>query len=263
MDFVKKHYEKIILSAVLLGLVGALVVLPIMISSDQQKLKDMGDTVTTPRVMALPPVDLTRESNISQRVQSPADFDFSTTNKLFNPLEWKRTPDGAMFPMKSGNETGAGAAVVTKITPLYFIISFDSVETNGTAPRYVLGVERQAALNPGSRRKQQRYASVGEKKDAFILNDVSGDPADPSGLVLTLTDSGDKVTVSKDKPFQRVDAYVADLKYDLEKKSFAGRRVGSFLSFGGEDYIVVAVDADEVILSAQSNQKKTTLRYTP
>jgi hypothetical protein len=73
------------------------------------------------------------------------------------------------------------------------------------------------------------------------------------------------VTVSKDKPFKRVEAYSADLKYDLEKpvKNFAGLRGGSRLEFGGEDYIVVAVDAGEVILSAQSNQKKTTLPYAP
>ena len=39
MDFVKKHYEKILLGFVLLGLVGALVFLPFMIASDQQKLQ--------------------------------------------------------------------------------------------------------------------------------------------------------------------------------------------------------------------------------
>ena len=33
MDFVKKHYEKIILSAVLLGVVGFLVFLPFVIST--------------------------------------------------------------------------------------------------------------------------------------------------------------------------------------------------------------------------------------
>ena len=263
MDFVKKHYEKIILSAVLLGLVGALVVLPIVISGDQEQIKETEQKYIAPRVTALAPLDLTEQSNATLRVQSAVSYDFSRTNKLFNPLEWKKTPDGGMFPIKNGNETGAGAAVVTKITPLYFTITFDSVETNAAAPRYVIGVERQSASNVALRRKQQRYASVGEKKDSFILTEVRGDPADPSALILTLTDTGDKVVVSKDKPFQRVDGYAADLKYDQEKKVFAGRRVGAPLSFGGEDYIVVAVDADEVILSAQSNQKKTTLRYVP
>ena len=37
MDFVKKHYEKILLTVVLLGLVGALVFLPFLIASDQQR----------------------------------------------------------------------------------------------------------------------------------------------------------------------------------------------------------------------------------
>jgi hypothetical protein len=265
MDFVKKHYEKIILSIVLVGMVGFLIFLPVVIQNDIADITAMSQTVTTPNVQPLLPLDLTRQASISQRVKSPADFDFSTTNRLFNPLEWKKAPDGTLFPIRNGNETGAGAAVVTKITPLYFIVTFDSVETNGETPRYVIGVERQTAEKPALRRKQPRYFSLNEKKDSFILTEVKGDPADPSGLVLKLTDSGDTVTVTKDNPFRRVDAYAADLKYDLEKpiKNFAGLRGGSPLSFGGEDYIVVAVDAGEVILSAQSNQKKTTLPYAP
>ena len=263
MDFVKKHYEKVILSAVLLGVVGFLAFLPIVISHEHDELERVKSQLISLPAKPLPPLDLTQQAVISQRVKSPANFDFSTTNRLFNPLEWKKRTDGTLFPIKSGNETGTGAAVVTKITPLYFIITFDSTETNGEAPRYVFGIERQAADKPAMRHKQQRYVSLGEKKDFFTLAEVNGDPADPSGLVLKLTDSGDMVTVSKDKPFQRVENYAADLKYDLEKpvKNFAGLRAGSHLSFGGEDYIVVAVDADEVILSAQSNQKKTTLPF--
>jgi hypothetical protein len=263
MDFVKKYYDKIIFSAVLLCLVVVLLGLPFVISSDQQKLKVMTISVIAPKVTPLPPLDLSRQADIVQRLQSPVSFDFSTPNRLFNPLEWKRTPDGTMFPIKNGNETGAAAAVVTKITPLYFVIAFDSVETNGAAPRYAFIIQHQAAAYPVLRRPQHRYASAGEKTDVFMLSEIDGDPLDPSGLVLKLTDSGDMVTISRDKPFQRVDAYAADLRYDLEKKFFAGRRVGSMLAFGGEDYIVVAVDADEVILSAQSNQKKYILRYTP
>ena len=41
MDFIKKHYEKILLSAVLLGLVGALVFLPFLIFNDRQRLEDI------------------------------------------------------------------------------------------------------------------------------------------------------------------------------------------------------------------------------
>ena len=103
-----------------------------------------------------------------------------------------------------------------------------------------------------------------EIKDLFTLNSIKGDPLNPDSVELTLTDTGEKVVVTKDKPFQRVDGYTADLKYPPENKNFPpGRRVGALLTFNGENYNIVAIDAGDVILSSQTNQKRTTLRYAP
>jgi hypothetical protein len=263
MEFVKKHYEKIILSAVLLGVIGLLVFLPFVISHDQEEQRRNADLVISPKVAPLPPLDLTQKKNASERLASPANYDFSTTNMLFNPVEWRKAANGELLKIKTGNEI-AEAAVVTKITPLYLVVTLDQVTASESGVRYAIGVERQAAAYPAMRRKQQRFVSLDDKKkDLFTLIEVKGAPENPSELVLKLADSGETVSVSKEKPFQRVDAYAADLKYDLERKTFNGRRVGGMVSFGGENYIVVAIDADEVILSAQSNQKHTTLRYAP
>jgi hypothetical protein len=221
------------------------------------------ETITKPRVIALPPLDLTPQKDAVNRVTSPANYDFSTTNKLFNPVEWKKAVNGDLIKVKTGNEI-VEAVAVTKITPLYFVVTLDQVTTNLSGARYVVGIERQAAASSTQRRKQQRFVSLDDKKkDAFTLVDVKGDPDDPSELILKLADTGDTISVAREKPFRRVDAYMADLKYDPEKKTFLGRRIGSPVAVGGQDYIVVAIDADEVILSAQSNQKRTTLRYTP
>lgn len=263
MEFVKKHYEKIILSAVLLGVVGLLVFLPFVISQDQKDQKDHAEAVISPKVTPLPPLDLTRQKNASERLVVPASLNFSTTNKLFNPVEWKKGANGDLVKIKTGNEFGGPAPLLTKITPLYLVVTLDQVTTNDLGARYGIGVEHQAAANPAMRRKQPRYASVGEKNDAFTLVAVKGAPENPSELILKLTDSGETVSLAKEKPFRRADAYTADLKYDLEKKNFIGRRIGAAISFGGQDYIVVAIDADEVILSNQLNQKHTTLRYAP
>ena len=263
MDFIKKNYDKIILSAVLLGVIGFLVFLPFVISNEQSTLQQVEITITSPSVKPLPPVDLMRQSNVTQRVQSPAGFDFSNTNKLFNPLEWKKAPDGTLIPVKAGSQP-ASAVVVARIMPLYYVISVDSVVTNGVTPRYVIGVERQAAANPAMRRKQQRFVSPDDpKKDVFTLLQVKGVPENPGELVLKLADTGETVSIAPGKPYQRADAYAADLRYDPERKNFPGRRVGSAISFGGGDYIVVAIDDDEVVLFDESNQKKTTLRYAP
>ena len=272
MDFVKKHYEKILLGFVLLGLVGALVFLPFMIASDQQKLKDMSYGVVHPKAAPLPGLDLTRETDVLGRLQSPYKLDFSTTNKLFNSVPWSKTPDGHLQKLAADNVVSL--AVITNITPLYLILALDSMETNSmetneVGTRYVISMERQAAALLAQRVKKQHYASigekVGEKNNAFIIREVSGSPADPGTLKLTvqLTDTGESATLSKDKPFRRVDGYSADLKYDPEKKTWQGQRVGASLKFAGDDYIIVAIDPGAVVLSARSNQKKTTLIYNP
>jgi hypothetical protein len=262
MEFIKKHYEKILLCMVLLGLVGALVMMWFIIEADKEKSEQIRENFLGGTVKPLPELDFTRQTNLVERLKSPLDLDFSTTNKLFNPLQWQKRADGIIVPVKPG-QIGPEVAVVTKIMPLYFVLTLDSVETNAPDPRYVIGVEHQAAAFPAARRKQQRYASVNEKKDSFTITGVAGAPENPDQLTLKLADTGEMVVVSKDKPFQRVDGYSADLKYDPENQKWQGRRVGADLKFAGDDYNIVAIHENEVILSAQSNQKRTTLRYAP
>jgi hypothetical protein len=266
MDFVKKHYEKILLSVVLLGLVGALVFLPFLIISDQDTQRRMKEGIISRKVAPLPALDLTRETNVSARLQSPYKLDFSTTNKLFNPVPWQRKADGMLI---KGSQAGPTAAVVTKITPLCLILTLDSIETNEFGARYVISMERQAAVLPAQRGKRQHYASVGEKNETFTIitnsvpdNSVPDNPA-PVKLILQLTDTGERATLSKDKPFRRTDGYSADLKYDLEGKKWQGQRKDADLKFAGDDNIIVAINQDTVILLARSNQKKTTLTYSP
>ena len=143
----------------------------------------------------------------------PYQLDFETTNKLFNPVEWERAVDGTLIKIDSGNEVGPAAVTITSITPLYFMLTLDSVQTNEFGVRYIIGVERQAAPVAWQRAKRQHYASVGEKNEAFTITAVQGPPANPTQLILQLTDSGETATISKNKPFRRVDGYMADLKY--------------------------------------------------
>ncbi len=136
------------------------------------------------------------------------------------------------------------------------------METNEFGARYVIGVERQAAAAAWQRTRRQHYASVGDKNEAFTIIAANGPPGNPTQLILRLTDSGERVTLSPNKPFRRVDGYMADLKYSPEGKNWQEQRVGDDLKFAGDDYIIVAINQNEVVLSAKSNQKKTTLIYS-
>lgn len=263
MDFLKKHYEKILLGLVLTGLAVAIAFLPFKISSEKQKLDDLRVNLTHPRVKELTNLDLTVAETSLKRVAAPNVVDFQGTNKLFNPVPWQKAADGHLIKVAEQN-IGPKAITISKITPLYLTLTLDSVTTSADgSPKYVIGVQKEAAPNAAHRSKKQNYVKPGEKTDTFVLQEVKGKPDDPSQLILILNDTGEKAVVSREQPFRRVDGYMADLAYKPENKTWNGRRVGAPLSFNGEEYNIVAITQNEVVLSAKSNQKKWTVTYNP
>jgi hypothetical protein len=263
MEFIKKHYEKMLLGLVLAGLIGALVFMLFYIAADKQAMDERANGYINPPVKALTNLDLSVQESVRSRLQSSGNLDLETTNKLFNPMEWQKKLDGSLIKVSKGN-VGVASVIVTNIAPLYLILSLDAITTNELGARYTIGVEKQAAPTLAKRNHQQRFVSAGEKpNDIFALDAVKGAPENPDSLVLKLTDSGGLATISNGKPYRRVDGYAADFRYDLEKKVFRGKRIGDKVSFGGMDYLVVEVNRGELILSDQSNQKKTSLPFAP
>src|ERR1051326_7321823 len=82
MDFLKKHYEKLILGVVLLGLAGAVAFLPIEISSERQKLEDLTRTIIKRKIPPLTNLDLTIQENALKRMAVPALHPWNRVKKL-------------------------------------------------------------------------------------------------------------------------------------------------------------------------------------
>jgi len=263
MDFIKRNYEKIILSIVLLGLVGVAGFLPVLIANDQQQMQAMADSLIHPPVRALPDLDTSNQDAVFLKIKNGNSLDFSTTNRLFNPVLWQKDKNGNPIKIVKGTEVGPRAAIVTKITPLYYQVTLDSVNTDEVSARYVIAVENQASDNPAQRRPQHHYISLGETNAIFSLKTIQGPPVNPSELDMVMNDTGQKFTVAPGNPYRRVDGYVADLKYPPENGTFNAQRVGAQLNFAGDQYNIIAIDENDVILLAQSNQKKYILPYTP
>ncbi len=260
MPFLKKHYEKILLGIVLAGLIGVLVFMLFYIAADNEAMEATRNGLINPPAKPLPELDLSTNAAIMKRVASPMLLDFESGNKIFNPDDWQKTADGQM--VRKAN-LGPQLAVVTNLTPLYLVLTLESVSINELGARYVIGVERQAAPSAARRRKQQRYVSLGDKNDTFELARVDGPPDNPDDLVLKLADTGESAKVTRTQPFRRVDAYMADVRYDPEKKVFHGCRLNSKLTIGGTDYVVVDIGPNGLVLEDQSNQKKTALPFAP
>ncbi|MGO8930550.1 MAG: hypothetical protein ACLQU3_27145 [Limisphaerales bacterium] len=262
MDFLKKHYEKVLLGVVLLGLAVAVVFLLLKIPSEKQKLEDMRNQLIHPKVKPLTNLDLALPDEMLKRMAAPAMIDFSAPNKLFNPMLWQKAADGHLIRADTTN-LGPNAVTITKLSPLSLKLTLDSVTVLDTGTRYVIGIEKEAAPNPRDRNKTQKYCSLNTKNETFTLRDVKAAPDDPTNVtvVLELNDTRQRVEVSNKHPFQRTDGYKVDLKYAPENKSWTDRRVGAVLSLNGEEYNIVAITENEVVLSARSNQKKWTVKY--
>ena len=252
MEFVKKHYEKVLLGVVLLGLAVAVAFLPFKIASEKQALEDKRNALTHPKVKPLTNLDLSLPEAVLKRMAAPAMVDFSPPNKLFNSMKWQKAVNGQLI-LYDDSHIGPRAMVVTKITPLYLTLTLDSVTVSDSGARYRIGVQKESAANPRDRAKNQKYCGPGDKNEG---------PADnPTKLTLELNDTGEKAMLTKDQPFKRVDGYMADVRYEPEKMTGTQKRVGMVLHFAGDDYKIVAINKDEVILLAPSN-KKTTIKYS-
>ena len=258
MDLLKKHYEKIVLGGVLLMLAVIAALLPVMISGEVDDLRSKAEAIINLPPKALPPLNVSTQEVILRQLETGIRIDLTTSNKVFNPVLWQKMPDGRLLKIQTGDEVGPRALVVTKQTPLFFAVTFDSVSTNDAGvARYVIGVEREASPDVAKRKKKQFFVNVGNKNEVFQFQEVKGTADGGIELVLDLTDTGESVRLFKDKPFKREDGYTLDLKYDPENKKWTNQRVGGLLKLGGEDYNIVAITKNELVVLAKSNQKKT------
>ncbi len=263
MDFLKKHYEKVLLGVVLLALAIAAACLPFVISSEQDKMAQVTVGVINPRVTPLTNLDLTPLETSLKRVTTPAVIDFGPPNKVFNPRPWQKTADGKLIP---ADKAGPTSLLVTNIQPLYLKLTLDKVNPD---TNYVIGIEKQAAPTASGRLKKQALCGLNPptQNDTFIVRGVKGKPDDPASVqvLLELKDTGKTVALSTNQPYLRVDGYTADLRYDPEKKHWPGRRINSQppqppITLNGEEYNVVAINTNEVVLSAKVNGKKWTIK---
>src|SRR6266404_4704166 len=188
MEFIKKHYEKIILGIVLVGLMVAVAFIPLKVASEKAELETQRANYRNPSVKALQPLDLEAQEETVKRVATPAVLDLTTTNKLFNPMPWKKAADNRLIKDDSKN-LGPGALAITRLTPLYLILTLDSVSVSDGGARYFIGVTKEAATTTGQRSKHQIYCSLNVKNEVFTLRKIDGSPENPTRLVLELNDT--------------------------------------------------------------------------
>ncbi|MCX6904184.1 MAG: hypothetical protein NTW03_12055 [Verrucomicrobia bacterium] len=272
MEFLRKlplllrqHYEKLILALALAALALSGFLLAGQKEKEEKGLEEYLQNFKGAKVWAYTNVAWAPYLEALKQATNPVQVNFKKPrlHNLFGPIKWQKRPDGTLLKIELGNEVGPEALKVTKIVPLNLIINLDKVTG---ASNFFISVTREAHTHALLRKKlPPAYISItpGSNKDrwgTFALKEIKGALEAPE-LVLELADTGDKVSLFKDRPYQRVDGYKADFSYPPENKAFVEKRLNDTLTLGGEDYIIIAISPSEVVLSARSNNKRTTLRY--
>lgn len=259
MEFIKKNYEKVLLSIVLLGLAVAAALLPMKVGQAREFLDQTVSGVVRTKPKEFQSLELSTNQAMLARFVKPAEIELSGVHNLFNPVPWKERGDGTRFPVRTGTDYGPGALVVTNIKELNLEISFEGVVGTPESRRYKFSVIRETDSRA---RSVSRIAAIGDKNDLFTL--VSASPVEnPEVLTLRLRDENESITVQKDQPYKRVMGYAADLVYPKEKQSFEDVRAKQTIRLAQdpETYKIVVIDPKEVVLSASSGKRFTIRRH--
>jgi hypothetical protein len=264
----RQHYEKLLLILALIVLAGAVAYLYMENEKEKEKIKEFFTDVKRTKVSPVQPANLTNFNASLATLQNPPSLDFGLPHYLLNPVKWKETPQLDLIKEAKGTES-LDLLEVTSIIPLNFTIAFE----RKAGPGFWINITNEVIAGGAGRRIAQFATLNATNTKVFILRDIKGPPPpeDPAQeeewvkqaeFVLELKDSGERVAIAKDKPFVRAEAYQADLRYPPDNKTFLKQRVGAPLSFGGEEYRIVAINQNEIVLLG-ANDKKHTKRYNP
>lgn len=251
MDFLKRHYEKILLSVVLLGLAVAAAIIPMRIRNNAvvpPKPPNPGEWTN---------VDVSTNLAILQAAQNAPRLSLSLPNhRLLNPVTWKRQPDGRLYPIRE--EPGPANLVVTKINPLYLRLEFKGLLGTGQPPRYQVVITQEADPKRGGRNPSTKLLALNDRiEDVLTAREIQGPADNPTALVVYLAGGNERVVLEKDKEFRRLAGYAADLKYQVDGRAFADVREGDSLDLSQKKYKVMAITENEVTVTDDKGKPTT------
>jgi hypothetical protein len=261
MEFLKKHYEKLILIIVLLGLAVVGATLPMQVNKEKESEENRQRSLIGAKPTEFPPVDLSTNKAILDKVKTPIKFDIAGKHNLFNPVPWIEKQNGEMVKFQGGN-IGITSMEISAVNPLDMIVSFDEVLPSSGAGgtneyKYQVTVLREGAVrDPKSSRAMYKGLTA---PGIGTLKDIVGPLENPTALVVTLPDRTD-VTITREKPFRKRIGYSADLHTDVTTPPYTrkGIKVGDEIRLGTEAYRVSAIDTNAIVFRDLRNQKQFT-----
>jgi hypothetical protein len=280
MEFLKNHYEKVILSLVLLLMAAGAVMLVVEAGSVEEQLKTFRDTVVVADGQRPPPPDPAGYRGALSNAQ-PRLIDLTRGHKVFNPELWYVDTNGNLI---IGTNVGVSKLFVTEIKPLR--LKLELVISGSTdRPTYLARMTREFMPKLTDQRPLNRTISLNatnylddtrpvRKFNGYFVARATNGPPDNPVFDMEYHDPGrevEKFKLTKANPFETIVDYGAKLLYSVENIQFPSplrkdvlyERKDAQLVFAGDTNIIVEITATNVVVKAVSNDKPTTIPLTP
>lgn len=279
MEFLKNHYEKIILGLMLLLMASGAVLLVLEGGSVQDRLKEYRDLIVRGDGKPPPAQDMEGMKGLLARVIKPSQTDFVAVHRVFNPMAWYVDTNGNLI---AGTKVGVSQLAVHSITPLRLVMEF--VSTGGTPdrPSVSINVTREFGRTYAEQSKTRKTVFLNatntavtatsantldpQRKLVLLVREAAGTPENPE-VKCELHEPGKdpiKFNLSKAQGFINVVEYIASIQYLVETNfAWPKARKDTQLMFAGDTNIVVEITASNVVVRAVSNDKVTTLPVGP
>ena len=248
----RQHYEKLILVFALLVLAIAVFVLFRQSQAETQKVRQESEIITSRAVQGIPAEDLSRHVALMNQITNPPPLNLSGEHNLFSPVRWQTNVfDGKFVRVRSGKDVGPDRLEVVSISPLELIVAWERAAGSGV---YLSITNR--VYEPRYQRSSQ-YLRLNEtnSRSPVIVREIMGAPDNVTGAMIEFRKTGDRAEIDANKYAARVLDYEAELKYPLEDKTFTKVRAGSTIRFAGEDYKVVDITQNEVVITAPNGRQ--------
>jgi len=128
MDFIKKHYEKLVLGVVLLAVAGVAIYLVLSVSQVKADLQTALEQAAGAKQKSLQPINLvTNEMELARVVKHVPVVLGDPDHYTFNPVTWARAANGRIEPTRGRADMGAAGLAYVESHDLYLEIGFSAV----------------------------------------------------------------------------------------------------------------------------------------
>lgn len=271
MEFLKNHYEKLLLSVVLLALVGASAWLMVKAGKIRSNLEQTTQTIT--RQQNYPPNLKPRDSyeSVIQVTSNPPVPDLTGEHRLLNPVRWVINAEGQMVAIRKAQDFGIENFQIQKIRPLEFTVRYESSSGTPDRPRFKIETTSNSAANDRDRRPKTQFLSLDRASRevpyystnvTLTVTSFTGDPLMPDSVSIRLGEEGSEVltlTSQANYTHTEVQGYEVDMIYPVENKTYSAMREGSYVIVDGEAYIIIAIRANQVVFVPRGKSNRITL----